>query len=161
MPNSESFLAPWSGSGQSPEFWSFLVTLVQLYLPKVSNVHIPTSRSTLHSTLLHTIISSRSWQGSPPCFASWKTFLVLILTPPPQVLLHLPQGNHIPILQSTWHSDTVQASKFEEFPGHCFLPPIAGLLHARARTLDPCLQEVEHGDQWPHSCHSAFTTSPG
>ena len=50
-------------------------------------------------------------------------------------------------------SDSMQLLTSVASPGHVALPPKTGSLHARALTLEPRSQVVEHWDHSPHSCH--------
>ena len=54
-----------------------------------------------HSSVLHTIVSSRAGHVVPPCFGCWMTSRVLVLVPPPQVRLQSPHGDQSSTLQST------------------------------------------------------------
>ena len=50
-------------------------------------------------------------------------------------------------------SDSMQLLTSVASPGQVALPPKTGSLHARALTLEPRSQVVEHWDHSPHSCH--------
>ena len=76
----------------------------------------------------------------PGSDANWNLWMILSTL----IAYHMLPG----------HSDLRQSVVSVEFPTQVSLPPKAGSEHARALTLDPLPQDVEHSDHWPHICHS-------
>ena len=134
---------------------------------------------------LHSLVSEKFPGHLPiPSTAGSLQDRALNSTPLPQETVHWDQGLHschsVTAPATTidgWHDIELQGRRKNkiakygsprqsairqsadsvEFPGHVPLPPKAGSLHARALSLVPWPQVVEHGDHPPHSCHSLST----